>query len=217
MNMKHQQAGAINPLMFSLVMSVVLLVISVGFGAWAYVSRQDYKNNTDQKIEQAVAVAVERTKTEKDNEFIEREKEPLKQYKVPSDLGSISLSYPKTWSGQAEVKDGTGVFIFHPDVINIAEETVYALKISVENTSYEEEVLKLDQQVREGKAKAVVYKLPKVPNVLGVRINGEIGEGKQGSMIMLPLRDKTIKISTESQSFLGDFNKFILPNLSFSP
>jgi len=36
-------------------------------------------------------------------------------------------------------------------------------------------------------------------------------------MILLPLRDKTLKISTESQQFVGDFDNIILANLKFVP
>jgi len=33
----------------------------------------------------------------------------------------------------------------------------------------------------------------------------------------LPLREKTIKIAAESDSFVPDLNKIILPNFSFNP
>jgi hypothetical protein len=53
--------------------------------------------------------------------------------------------------------------------------------------------------------------------VTGVRVDGQIADNIQGSMIILPLRDKTQEIWTESNSFLPDFNNNILPNLTFSP
>jgi hypothetical protein len=33
----------------------------------------------------------------------------------------------------------------------------------------------------------------------------------------LPLRSQTVKIWTEGSQYGGDFNKYILPNFSFSP
>jgi hypothetical protein len=53
--------------------------------------------------------------------------------------------------------------------------------------------------------------------VVGSRIDGEINLGQKDSMILLPVRDKTIKISTESQEFMGDFNDIVLANLKFVP
>ena len=44
-------------------------------------------------------------------------------------------------------------------------------------------------------------------------LNGD----KQGTMIILPVRDKTLKIWTEGNEFVGDLDKIILANLSFVP
>lgn len=217
MKAKFTEEGAVSGLAVSLGMAVILLVGSVGFGAWAFVSRQDYKNNSDEKAAQAAEIAAKQTASDKDNEFIEKEKEPLKRYEAPSDLGALAFSYPKTWSGYVDISESEGEFIFHPNVVNVDDQAIYALRVSVVNGKYQEEVAEFDSVVEEGKAKATVYKLPKLPKVVGVRINGMLEEGKQGSMIILPLRDKTLKISTENQDFLADFNKFILPSFTYSP
>lgn len=217
MKAKLSESGAINPLAVSLTISIILLVSSIGFGSWAFVSRQDYKNNSDEKAAQAAEVAALKTASEKDNEFIEREKEPTKQYETPGDLGSIRFSYPKTWSGYVTISEDEGTFIFHPNVVNSNEETAYALKITVENARYEDVVEDYDKLVEDGVARATVYKLPKVKSVTGVRVNGAIEDNKQGSVVIMPLRGKTIKIATESQDFVNDFNKYVLPSLSFSP
>jgi len=40
----------------------------------------------------------------------------------------------------------------------------------------------------------------------------------QGSMVLVPLRDKTLKIWTEAdETYLKDFNENILPNYTFEP
>jgi len=46
---------------------------------------------------------------------------------------------------------------------------------------------------------------------------GQIINGKKGSMVMFPLRDKTLKVWTEADQFVGDFNNSVLPNLTFVP
>jgi hypothetical protein len=38
-----------------------------------------------------------------------------------------------------------------------------------------------------------------------------------GILVLLPMRDKTLKIWTESTAYFTDFNTYILPNLTFSP
>ena len=54
-----------------------------------------------------------------------------------------------------------------------------------------------------------------VDSVLGARIDGEITTKRTGSVVLLPLRDKTLKIWTESNAYTADFDE-ILTNLSFS-
>ncbi len=66
------------------------------FGIWAFLERQDYKNNSDTKAEQASIIAVQNEGTRKDEEFIEREKNPYKTYQGPDDYGSLNIQYPKT-------------------------------------------------------------------------------------------------------------------------
>ena len=60
------------------VFSIILIVFSVlamiglaGFGGWAYVTRQDYKDNSDAKVTVAVAKTVEQEKAKKAAEFAE--------------------------------------------------------------------------------------------------------------------------------------------------
>ncbi len=216
MKIKDNESGALNVLLIPLITSTVLLLAMIGFGAWSYMSRQDYKNNTDQKVSAAVEVTKKQVSTEKDNEFLEKEKFPLKTYSGPSDLGSIVLSYPKTWSGYVSDNDGK-FFIFNPDIVTERDTPRNALRITVEDKQYSTAVNQYTDKVEDGKAKATIYSLPKVPESVGVRVDGEYDDGKNGSIVILPMRDKTILIACEIQDRIKDFNDIILPNISFKP
>lgn len=67
--------GAINGLVLTESLTTLLLIGALGFGLWAFLGLQDYRNNTDKKIAAAVAVAKQTTASEKDNEFAKKEKE----------------------------------------------------------------------------------------------------------------------------------------------
>jgi hypothetical protein len=74
--------------------------------------------------------------------------------------------------------------------------------------------------IQEGKATAAPYSLPKEPNITGTELTGAINlsnPNSTGTLIMLPLRSTTLMIWTESNSYMPDFTKYILPNLTFSP
>ena len=220
---KHNQVGAINILLIPLIVAIVLLIGAVSFGGWAFSQRNDYKNNTDQKVADAVTIAQQKLSTQKDKDFAEQEKQPLKSYSGPQAYGSISLKYPKTWSAYI---DDTGVNsaglidgYFYPETVPslTAASSTFALRIKVVPQAYSVVAGTFASLEISKKVTITPYALPKLPSIVGIRVEGEIVQSKSGSMIILPLRDTTLQIWTENSQFLDDFNKNILPNFSFSP
>ena len=215
------ERGMMNTLLIPFILTLVLLIGALGFGVWAFLQRQDYKNNTEQKIQTATSIAVKEAETKKDNDFIEREKQPLKDYRSPSQLGSIIIKYPKSWSSYIDENGSSSTGLdgyFNPNVVpGIKTDSVYALRVEVVSRAFSDEVRSFDSLIKQGKAKSQAYEPVNVKGVVGMRIDGEIASKQQGIMILLPLRDRTIKIYTESDQFFNDFNNNILPNFSFTP
>ncbi len=212
------QSGQINILLIPLIFSVIFFFGAVGFGVWAYMERQDYKDHSDKKSASAVGVAVKKANSDKDNEFLEREKEPLKGYTGPESLGTISLKYPKTWSMFVDQNNDRGMTVLaNRDIVTGGNEASQMLKIEVVQQAYDQVIRGYDSQVKNKKLTAVAYALPKMPKEVGMRFDGAITPSRQGAAVVLPLRDKTIKISTETTDGLKDFNGIILPNFQFQP
>ena len=215
--MRENETGSMNSLFFPMIGVSVGLVFALVLGIWAFVQMQDYKNNSDAKSSAASKVAVDLAVTQKDNEFLEKEKNPLRSYKGEAVLGAISFDYPKTWSGYQTSSGSDLKLIMQPGLVKGNEKTTYSLKVEVVAGSYDSFVKQFESQIKAGKLTAKAVKLDKVPTALGTRLDGEITVGVKGSMVILPLRDKTIKISTESEEFLNDFNTIILPSFAFLP
>lgn len=191
------------------------------FGYWAYSGRQDYKDNVDAKIATAVEANTQKVQAADAKQFAEEAKQPLKTYVGPEAYGSVHISYPKTWSAYVDTTGGSiGLNgYFYPDTVPsiTARTSVFALRVQVVQTPYSQAVNQYSGVLKQGKVKVAPYTLPKVPSVVGVRVDGQITQDKQGSIVLLPLRDKTLEISTEANVFLPDFNANILPNATFSP
>jgi type II secretory pathway pseudopilin PulG len=205
----------------ALVIAVVLLIGVGVFAMSTYQKEQDYKNNVDQKVAAAQAVAKQQESAAKDKEFAEVSKNPLKTYRGPEDYGSIVLKYPKTWSGYV-VNQSDSPYLdgyFEPGVVPDSQNqsSVFALRIQVTSDSYSSVLSNFESQVQDGTVKIVPYHLPKVPKVVGSKITGQIEDQKTGTLILLPLRANALQIWTESGAYLNDFNKYIIPNLTFSP
>jgi hypothetical protein len=222
----RNQQGAVSGLGISLVLTVVLLVAALGFGGWAFSSRLDYKNHTDQKIEQAVVIAKQVEGSAKDKQFLQDEKQPLRTYKGPEAYGSLSISYPKTWSGFID-DSGKGTNMvdgyFHPGIVPSVSDltSVFALRVQVVAQPYDQVATSVDQLLTPDGVSAppviTPYALPKLPKVVGLKIVGKLPNQKQGTMVILPLRSQTIQIWAETDQFTPDFEANILPNLTFVP
>jgi hypothetical protein len=108
---------------------------------------------------------------------------------------------------------------FQPSVVPDidAEHSSFALRVQVVSNSYSEELKSFSDEVSQGKASVQPYAAPKVKSVVGSRITGEIDSDKTGVKVLLPLRDKTLEIWTESTKYKSDFDKMILANLTFQP
>lgn len=208
-----------------LIVTVILLVLlSIGafsFAAWAVSERNLYKNDADQLSAKAVSEATTALSAKKDQEFAEKEKSPFKEYKGPAEYGGLAITYPKTWSayvvedaGKSSPVDG----YFHPNFVpGVQSKTAFALRLEVAQRAYADQVKRYEALAKGGKVKISPYTLPKVAGATGIRVDGEFETKLNGSMVILPLRDKTIEIATLSPDFKTDFDNIILANMTFTP
>jgi hypothetical protein len=221
MSGKQAEHGYIDTLLVLLIIAGVLVFMTAGFALWAFLGRQDYKDNSDKKSAASAAAAVKSTQDADAVKYGEEAKNPLKTYVGPSAFGAVTLQYPKTWS--AYVIEGAGSSplsaYFHPDIVYYVGDTnnSYALRVEISSSAYSSVVESYKHQVTAGKLTAVPYSLPKVPSVSGMRFEGQIAPKKQGIMIVLPVRNVTLQIWTESADFAHDLDNIVLPNVIFSP
>lgn len=219
------EAGEVSLLLISLILVVLCLFGAVGFGVWAYGSRQDYKDNVDQKINVAVASAKKQEDSQNAILNAEAEKYPLKSYTSPEADGSITIKYPKTWSAYV-VEAGTngnsqqpidGYFQPNivPDISN--QSNNFALHVQLLSQSYSQSVSSFSSQLQQQQVTIRPYKPKNVTGVIGVRVDGQIDQNHRGSVVILPLRSDTLELSTEAVQYESDFNSIILANLRFSP
>lgn len=221
MDRLHER-GAINILLMPLILVAVLFVAATGFGIWAFGSRTDYKNNSDQKVAAGVDEAIKATEAADAVKYAEEAKKPYDTYIGPAAFGNITVSYPKTWSAYVVEAESGGSPVnayFNPKFVPSAadRDSTFALRVELVSQSYDKVVQSFSSQIKTNKVTVEPYKLAKVPSVVGSRIEGQITSTKQGSMVIVPLRNMTLKIWTESNDFKADLDTHVLPNLSFVP
>ncbi len=212
---------AIYAVIFILTLALLGAVI---FAGWAFTSRQDFKNNSDQKATAAVQSARKTQEAELQKAFAEQEKKPNKTYKGSATYGTISFDYPKTWSGYVD-ESGSNEPIngfFHPNIVpGLQSKTAYALRVELVDSDYSSILQQHDSQINSGTLKASAYVPPKMAGVaniqVGTRLDGALDQDTTGSMVVIKVRDKTLQIYTESNDYLNDLNNIVLASLTFAP
>lgn len=211
-----------NKLLMPLVILTVLFLGVAGFAGWAYMGRQEYKNDSDQKAAAAAETARQQTQAEEAAKYAEEAKNPLQTFTGPSAFGSVVVQYPKTWSAYVvEAARGNKPLdaYFQPGVVTDVGNatTAYALRIEIVNTAYDRVLNEFQSATQSGQVQISPYQLPSLTTVTGSRIDGQIVRDKRGSMVVFPLRNVTLKVWAESEQALADFNNIILPHLTFAP
>lgn len=213
----NDQRGSTDPLIIPLAISIVILVMVSGFGIWTYTKYLDASKVEQAEIDQAVQEANAKLTEDLEVAFAEREKSPTKVYKSPQYTGSVEITYPKTWSVYTEEDERGGAvnaYLNPKEVRNIGSDAPVALRLTVKKEKYSAVAEDYAKQADAGVAKITAIE---VAGTTGIRVDGQITDDFQGAVVMLPLREKTLKIWTENTSYLNDFNDIVIKNLTFVP
>lgn len=217
------QRGSVNPLLVATILLSVLLVVAAGGFIWAYMEMTDWRNNGQAKIDAAVAEAKDQQYKDDEAHFNEEEKKPNRVYQGPADMGSVRFNYPKTWAGYVAKSDNNGLEVyFNPLLVSTvnAGVTPYALRVQVTNDAYSDVLEDYQSLVEDGVATASTIILGKTDDFAGyegVRVDGQLTDTINGSVVIFKVRDKTLRIYVDSQDYMNDFNETILKSLRFEP
>ncbi len=211
---KLNREGAVSLLIIPVVLLTVAVIVLCYIAVMYYGQMVEQRDKNEPIISKAVEEAKEAQKTKLELEFTAREREPLKTYTTPAEYGSVSLRYPKTWSSYVALEKSSDVDYYgHPNFVPAAKVN-YALRMSLVKNDYSAELKKYDALVKKGELKATSVS---ISGVTGARLDGMLKKDQEGSLVIFPLRDKTLKVWTESKDFRTDFNDIVLKNLTFVP
>lgn len=219
---KHNQTGSVHTSVLVAGVMSLLFVLTLIMALVFFMGKSDIEKNLDTKVQAGVEAQSKIIEAKKDAELAEKEKSPTKTFTAASTVGSVSFAYPKTYSAYVEEQQSGSTkplnAYFHPNIVPKDDSKVqYALRVEVTTSSYDTELRSANTSQASGKVKVNAYAAAAVPSILGSRIDGEFITGKQGILILLPIRDKTLRIWTESKEAFADFEKYVLPSLTFVP
>jgi len=197
--------------------TIIIVVLSVfgalalGFGIWSFVSYNNQKADVDSKVNEAVAAAQKKQADTDAANFEARDKQPNRAFVGPDDYGQLTFTYPKTWSVyiNKDASDGGNyeAYLNPVSVPPVSPTAQFALRVLIENNDYDKVIASYNTSVKSGKLKASTVKAAN--GATGTRLDGSFSTSIRGSAVIFKIRDKTVTIRTDADTFDPDFNALI--------
>lgn len=198
------------------VISMIIAVTFIGLFIWMASQYDDSKKNIEGRIDAEVIQAKNQQALELETEFENREKSPYKMFTGPSDYGSLSFEYPKTWSLYEQRDSRAGgdyqAFINPDKVPPVDGENPIAVHVMILNVSFDEYISDYESDVEDG---TMTLTIRPVGGTNANMYRGELDNEFIGIATVFKLRDKTVVIQTDANVFEEDYIR-ILDTVQFN-
>jgi hypothetical protein len=210
-NLRIHERGAVSGLLIATIGLTVLVIAAGSAAIWAYVNYTDQKNNVDSKIAAAVIEAKKTQGDEDEKKFTERDQLPYRQFTGPDDYGRLTFDYSKQWSvyvAKDVAKGGTYEAYLNPGVVPPvgSQTTQYALRVTIEDRDYDAVLSTYDGLVKKGDLRSSATA---ANGINGTRFDGSFSKDIRGAAVIYKIRDKTVTIRTDADTFKPSFDTLI--------
>lgn len=205
------ESGAVNGGLVAMSLLGLVAVVLAGLSVWLFLQFNEQKSNVDGKVQLAEVNAKRVQQEEDDKKFAEREKEPNREFVGPDDYGRLTFSYPKTWSVYVDKNGANGgayEAYLHPITVPPVGQSnqLFALRVVIEDKDFDKVVAEYDSLVKKGDLKSSATSSN---GVNGTRLDGQFTKDRRGAVVIYKVRDKTVSIFTDADTFKPDFETLI--------
>ena len=195
---------------------IVLFLVAGALAVWAYLSYDTAKTDVEGQIQTAVTEA-KREQSDADYvKYQEESKNPRLEFVGPTEYGRVSFMYPRTWSvyvdnDASDRQDYTAYLhpVSVPPVSN--KESRYAMRLEILNEDYDKVVQGYADRLKKGE---LTSSTPEFNGNASTRFDGAFTKELRGSVVLMRVRDKTIRLSTDADVFKPDFEA-VLETIKF--
>lgn len=203
------EVGAVNSWLIVSIIFIVTTVLVGGGLTWALINYFDQKDNVDTKVSSAVTTAVKKQADADAATFEAEDKKPNRQFAGPEDFGALSFAYPKTWSTYIDKDASSGTFQAYLNPVSVPPvntATQYALRVTIETRDYDTILNNYQSLVKKGDLKSSTVKIDGLDST---RLDGNFTKDIRGSAVIFKIRDKTVTIRTDADTFGADFDALV--------
>lgn len=207
---KINEKGSAKVWMITTISLIVLFAVASGLAVWLFISYTEQKTDVDSKVDTAVSKAKKVQADADEAKFTQREKEPMRGFVGPDDYGRVTFDYPKTWSvfvNKDISNGGTYEAYLNPITVPPVSATQqFAIRVLIEEKDYDKIITTYDSLVKKGD---LISSSVTADGSSGTRLDGSFTKDIRGSAVIFKIRDKTLTIRTDANTFTADFNALI--------
>lgn len=187
--------------------ALVLLALFI----WALIGKNTAEGEVEQRIAQVVAEAREDQRAADAAAERARLESETRTYTAPAVFGSLNITFPKPWNVFVEENESSNTQLdgyIHPGLVRqtVAGNEQYAFRFALERELYTQALSDFKSSNNSNFTATPIT----VSGIRGTKISGEIDRrGKTGILVLLPVRDKTLRLWTEGSNFTGQYNTII--------
>jgi hypothetical protein len=205
------ESGAISKLLLSVIVLAVLATAGLVGSVVFFLDYNQQKTNVDTKIQAQVAEAQKAQADSDEAKFLERDKEPFRQFVGPDDYGRLTFDYPKTWSvyiykDVVNPGDTYQAYLNPASVPAISSSNIYALVVTIQTADFDSILASYNSLVKTG---ALQSSTVTIGSTAATRLDGAFTSTLHGSMVIFKIRDKTVTLQSEATTFTTDFNSIV--------
>ncbi|WP_369000555.1 hypothetical protein TM074_01120 [Candidatus Nanosynbacter sp. TM7-074] len=211
MKRDKKERGSVNGWMVGTIGCLILFLIAGSLAIWAYMQYSHEKSNVDSKVAIEVAKGKSEQAESDQKKFSEEAKNPRIEFVGPSEYGRVSFMYPKTWSVYIE-NDGSNrgdyKAYLNPVAVPSASNKAsrFALRLEIINKNLDTVLNDYQSRLKKGE---LTSSSTEFNGISATRIDGTFEKELRGSVVLMKVRDKTIRFSTDADTFKPDFQTIL--------
>mgnify|MGYP000888180471 FL=1 len=207
----RSERGSVNGWMVGTIGCLILFLIAGSLAIWAYMQYSREKSSVDSKVAIKVAEG-KREQAEYDWRKCSDDAKNLRvEFVGPAEYGRVSFMYTKTWSVYI-ANDGSdrGDYkaYFHPISVPpiTNKNSRFALRLEIINKNMDTVLNDYQSRLKKGE---LTSSSTEFNGISATRIDGTFEKELRGSVVLMKVRDKTIRFSTDADTFKPDFQTIL--------
>lgn len=211
MKKRIREQGAVNGWIVGTIGCLVLFLIAGSLAIWMYMMYTQEKSNVDGRIAVEVAKAKSEQAEADQKTYSEEAKNPRVEFVGPSEYGRLTFMYPKTWSVYVD-KDGTDrgdyrAFLHPTKVPSLSNDASrFAFRVEILNKNLDDVLNTYQAKLKKGELTSSSIE---ANGIAATRLDGAFEKDLRGASILFKLRDKTVRLSTDADTFKPDFQTIL--------